>query len=80
MCRDHAQVAGLELSSAVSLGVIVSTLGGGVLLSLAADAGEEDALAPHTPPSQLGKLVATLRDSVFPATAASRSGEDQSND
>ena len=29
-----AEVAGLEVSSALSLGVIVSTLGGGVLLSL----------------------------------------------
>ena len=29
-----AEVAGLEVSSALSLGVIVSTLGGGILLSL----------------------------------------------
>ena len=29
-----AEVAGLEVSSALSLGVIVSTLGGGVLLSM----------------------------------------------
>lgn len=33
-----AEVAGIEVSSAVSLGIIVSTLSGGVLLSLVADA------------------------------------------
>merc|ERR1712127_962740 len=38
-----AEVAGVEVSSALSLGVIVATLGGGVALSLLASAADEEA-------------------------------------
>jgi len=38
-----AEVAGIEVSSAISLGVIVTTLGGGVALSLLASAADEEA-------------------------------------
>ena len=44
-----AQVAGVEISSALSLGVIISTLGSGVALSLLADADEKDAHQPKSP-------------------------------
>ena len=43
-----AQVFGYELSSAVSLGVILSTLGGSVILSLAADAQGKAAVPAPT--------------------------------
>ena len=36
-----AEVAGYEVSSAISLGVIVTTLGGGIALSSLASAAEE---------------------------------------
>ena len=36
-----AEVAGYQVSSAISLGVIVTTLGGGIALSLLASAAEE---------------------------------------
>ena len=36
-----AEVAGYEVSSAISLGVIVTTLGGGIVLSSLASAAEE---------------------------------------
>ena len=36
-----AEVAGFEVSSAISLGVIVTTLGGGIVLSSLASAAEE---------------------------------------
>ena len=38
-----AEVAGFEVSSAISLGVIVTTLGGGVVLSQLASAADEEA-------------------------------------
>ena len=38
-----AEVAGFEVSSAISLGVIVTTLGGGVVLSLLPSAADEEA-------------------------------------
>ena len=37
-----AEVAGYEVSSAISLGVIVTTLGGGIALSLASAAEEQE--------------------------------------
>jgi len=43
------EVAGLELSSAISLGVIVTTLGGGIALSLAADTDEDERTTPPQP-------------------------------
>ena len=36
-----AEVAGYEVSSAISLGVIITTLGGGIVLSSLASAAEE---------------------------------------
>ena len=60
-----AEVAGFEVSSAISLGVIVSTLGGGVLLSQAADAEEKNAHSPSLPHVgllvNLASIIAELR-------------------
>mmetsp|Transcript_17603 Transcript_17603/g.56287 ORF Transcript_17603/g.56287 Transcript_17603/m.56287 type:complete len:481 (-) Transcript_17603:153-1595(-) len=43
------EVAGVELSSALSLTVILSTLFGGVVLSQQADVDEKEAYSPHAP-------------------------------
>jgi len=43
------EVAGVEVSSALSLTVILSTLCGGVVLSQQADADEKEAYSPHAP-------------------------------
>merc|ERR1711966_437603 len=55
-----AEVAGLEVSSALSLGVIVSTLGGGVLLSQLADAEKREAHQPHGPNGLFLALASAL--------------------
>jgi len=60
-----AEVAGLDISSALSLGVIVSTLGGGVLLSLLVDAEKRaDAHSPRGPAANARTFAASVGDDL----------------
>ena len=60
-----AEVAGVGISSAVSLGVIISTLGSGVALSLLADADEKDGHQPKSPAlSRFVDLVYELKQAA----------------
>jgi len=52
-----AEVVGVEVSSALSLGVILSTLGGGVLLSLLADQSTKLAFEPKGPAGVFAGIV-----------------------
>ena len=52
-----AEVLGVEVSSALSLGVIVATLGGGVGLSLIAAEEEKAAYDPGSPQSMVIKMI-----------------------
>ena len=52
-----AEVVGFEVSSAASLAVIISTLGGGVLLSQLADAHAKQAHEPKSPTGVFAKIV-----------------------
>ena len=75
------QVAGVELSSAISLGVVVSTLSGGVLLSQFADSDEKEAFLPAVPQSitlQFASFVAGLREAAKKLRTAARQAEDES--
>ena len=75
------QVAGVELSSAVSLGVVVSTLGGGVLLSQFADSDEKEAFLPAVPQSialQFASFLAGLREAAKKLRTTARQAEDES--
>ena len=51
---------GIEVSSALSLGVIVATLGGGVGLSLLAAEEEKEAYDPSSPTSMGLKVIKKL--------------------
>jgi len=55
-----AEVFGIEVSSALSLGVIVATLGGGVGLSLLAAEEEKEAYDPSSPTSMGLKVIKKL--------------------
>jgi len=55
-----AEVLGVEVSSALSLGVIVTTLGGGVGLSLIAAEDEKAAYDPGSPQSMVIKFINNL--------------------
>ena len=54
------KVFGVEVSSALSLGVIVATLGGGVGLSLLAAEEEKEAYDPSSPQSMGLKVLKKL--------------------
>ena len=68
-----AEVAGLEISSALSLGFIVSTLGGGVLLSLLADAEKKDAHSPRGPAVLASSVLEQLRSAASELRAKAQS-------
>ena len=75
-----AEVAGFDVSSGLSLGFILTTLSGGILLSQAADAAEKDAYSPPAPPSLFLKLASAIAELKEAAAALRRSARAKKGD